>query len=109
MVMNVDEEEKQDQELAKSDDPLARAKAFKPPPSTYKFTERDVILYALGVGTSVAQEDYLKFLFELSPDFSVIPSFGVIPAFGALNDNLISGLPGFEVDPTKILHGEQYF
>ena len=60
------------------------------------------------MGTSVAQEDYLKFLFELSPDFSVIPSFGVIPAFGALNDNLISGLPGFEVDPTKVISFELF-
>ncbi|XP_005096557.1 peroxisomal multifunctional enzyme type 2 isoform X2 [Aplysia californica] len=108
LVNQVDEEERQDAEASQSSDPLARAKAFKSAAVKFSYTERDVILYALGVGTSVAQEDYLKFLFELSEDFSVIPSFGVIPAFGCLNESLTSGLPGFSVDPTKILHGEQY-
>ncbi len=36
------------------------------------------------VGMSTKEEDYLKFLFELSDDFSVIPSFGVVPSFPAL-------------------------
>jgi len=107
LVMKVDEAKQQQVENAKSSDPLAAAKAFRPAPTTFTYTERDIILYALGVGCSVAQPDYLKFLFELSEDFCVIPSFGVIPAFGSFNA-IIGGLPGFEVDPTKILHGEQY-
>jgi len=108
MGQKVDEDEKQEAELSKSSDPLARAKAFKPSPVKFSYTPRDVILYALGVGVSTAQEDHLKFTFELSEDFCVIPSFGVIPAFEAFNSKLIGGLPGFEIDPTKILHGEQY-
>ncbi|XP_077989547.1 peroxisomal multifunctional enzyme type 2-like [Glandiceps talaboti] len=64
-----------------------------------------VILYALGVGMSTRDQDHLKFLFEGSEDFCVLPSFGVIPAFGSV---VGGGTPGIEIDPTKILHGEQY-
>ncbi|XP_076102717.1 peroxisomal multifunctional enzyme type 2-like [Mytilus galloprovincialis] len=77
-------------------------------PTTFTFTKKEVILYALGIGVSTQQEDYLKFLFELSDDFCVIPSFAVVPAFSAMGDGLIGGVPGLNVDPTKILHGEQY-
>lgn len=46
--------------------------------STSSYSERDVILYALGVGEAY-QHDYshLKFLFEGHDDFSVLPTFGV--------------------------------
>ncbi|KAK3096921.1 hypothetical protein FSP39_004769 [Pinctada imbricata] len=74
--------------------------------STYKYTDRDVILYNLGVGSSTEHEEHLKFLFEGSDDFCVIPSFGVIPAFSSMS--IASNVPGLDVDPTKILHGEQY-
>ena len=48
---------------------------------SFTYTERDVILYALGVGVSF-QTDYshLKFLYEGHEDFSVLPTFGVITA-----------------------------
>ena len=45
----------------------------------YTWTERDVILYNLGVGAS---EKELKYTFEGSTDFQAIPTFGVIPQFG---------------------------
>ena len=54
------------------------------------------------VGVSTKQEDHLKFLFELSDDFSVLPSFGVIPAFAAMNSTMTGGVPGINVDPTKV-------
>lgn len=47
--------------------------------SSFTFTERDVMLYALGVGVTF-QHDYshLKFVFEGHEDFSVLPTYGVI-------------------------------
>ncbi|GFS14519.1 peroxisomal multifunctional enzyme type 2 [Elysia marginata] len=69
--------------------------------------EANQVLDAEKVGVSTRQPDHLKFLFELSDDFSVIPSFGVIPAFGGLMEST-GKIPGFKIDPTKILHGEQY-
>ncbi|KAL8606478.1 hypothetical protein ACOMHN_015567 [Nucella lapillus] len=82
--------------------------AFQPSPQSFTFTDRDVILYSLGVGVSTQQEDYLKFLFEHTEDFSTLPTFGVIPAFSAMINSTGAGIQGFPIDPTKVLHGEQY-
>jgi acyl dehydratase len=68
------------------------------PASTFDYEERDVMLYALGIG---AKE--LPFIFER--ELKVIPTFAVIPAFPAL-----MGLAaGVEINPVMILHGEQGF
>jgi acyl dehydratase len=68
------------------------------PASTFDYEERDVMLYALGIG---AKE--LPFIFERN--LKVIPTFAVIPAFPAL-----MGLAaGVEINPVMILHGEQGF
>nr|XP_022331335.1 peroxisomal multifunctional enzyme type 2-like [Crassostrea virginica] len=87
---------------------IEAAKAHKAPPSEFSYTERDVILYALGVGSSTKEPDYLKFLFENAGDFSVLPSFAVIPAFSSQTGMMVGGIPGFQIDLAKVLHGEQY-
>ncbi|KAK0054247.1 peroxisomal multifunctional enzyme type 2 isoform X2 [Biomphalaria pfeifferi] len=96
LVNSMDQEEKEAQEAANSNDPVALAKTMKLQNIKFTYTERDAALYALGVGVSTAQDDFLKFLFELSGDFTVLPTFAVIPGFDAI----------MSVD--KILHGEQY-
>ncbi len=68
------------------------------PATTYEYTDRDVMLYALGIGATE-----LDFVYERS--LKVIPTFAVIPAFPALM-GLASGV---EVNPVMILHGEQSF
>ena len=68
------------------------------PASTFDYEERDVMLYALGIG---AKE--LPFIFERN--LKVIPTFAVIPAFPAL-----MGLAqNVEINPVMLLHGEQGF
>lgn len=75
----------------------------------FTYTERDVILYALGVGVSTKQPDYLKFLFEMNEEFCVLPTYIVIPAMNSVTQAIIAGdFKGFKVDPAMILHGEQY-
>jgi 3-hydroxyacyl-CoA dehydrogenase/3a,7a,12a-trihydroxy-5b-cholest-24-enoyl-CoA hydratase len=78
----------------------------------YTFTNRDVILYALGVGAEVSQTNTseLKFLYEGHEDFSTIPSFAVLPAMNSvLNGIMAKGIPGVkEFHPANVLHGEQY-
>lgn len=85
-----------------------RIAAFQPPPLSFTYSDRDVILYALGVGVSTQQPDHLKFLFELSDDFTTLPTFAVIPAFNSMVLGVSTGIEGFPIDPTKVLHGEQY-
>ncbi|KIL93549.1 peroxisomal hydratase-dehydrogenase-epimerase [Fusarium avenaceum] len=73
-------------------------------PTEFKYEERDVILYNLGVG---AKRTDLKYVFEGADDFQVIPTFGVIPPFNTEMpfefDNIV---PNFS--PMMLLHGEQY-
>lgn len=67
----------------------------------YSYTERDVILYNLGIG---ATEQELQFTFENDERFAALPTFGVIPQFAAFGG--FDFVPDF--NPAKLLHGEQY-
>ncbi|XP_060062745.1 peroxisomal multifunctional enzyme type 2-like [Ylistrum balloti] len=87
---------------------IEAAKAYKPKPIKFTYSARDVMLYALGVGSSTRAPDYLKFLYEGSEDFGVLPSFAVIPAQMGMQNIVTEGIPGMTINPAKILHGEQY-
>jgi acyl dehydratase len=65
---------------------------------THSYTERDVMLYALGVG---AGTDELQFTY--GRELKVLPSFAVIPAFPAMLN--LGG--AMDVNPAMVLHGEQ--
>lgn len=77
---------------------------------TYTYTERDVALYALGIGAPAdwLDQDELKYVYELSTvGFKVIPSFGVIYS-GAMIQSILSGnVGGIEFNPMMLVHGEQ--
>jgi acyl dehydratase len=65
---------------------------------TYSYTERDVMLYALGVGCGREQ---LAFTYE--KDLQVLPTFAVIASFPAMMK--LGGV--LRVNPAMVLHGEQ--
>lgn len=67
-------------------------------PSKYRYAEKDVMLYALGVGCG---PDDLPFVYE--QDLKVLPTFAVIPAFPAL----FAMGSAMQVNPMMVLHGEQ--
>jgi 3-hydroxyacyl-CoA dehydrogenase/3a,7a,12a-trihydroxy-5b-cholest-24-enoyl-CoA hydratase len=67
-------------------------------PTTFEYTDRDVIVYALGVG---AGTDELQYVYEQG--LKVLPTFGVVPAFPALMG--LNNLMTF--NPVMLLHGEQ--
>jgi len=66
---------------------------------THTYTERDVMLYALGVGCGT---DDLQFTYE-QRDLKVLPTFAVIPSFPAMFS--LGG--AMDVNPAMVLHGEQ--
>lgn len=72
-------------------------------PTEYSYTERDVVLYNLGVG---ARETELQWTYENHEDFAALPTFGVVPQFEASAGLSLDWLPNF--NPAKLLHGEQY-
>ena len=65
---------------------------------SHSYTERDVMLYALGVGCGT---DDLAFTYER--DLKVLPTFAVVPSFPAM---LTFGHV-MQVNPVMVLHGEQ--
>ena len=73
---------------------------------TYEYTDRDVMLYALGVGAGVPETDAQQLQFTYEGNLKVLPTFGVVPPFPALVG--LIGAPGMEINPMMILHGEQY-
>jgi len=75
---------------------------------TASYTERDVILYALGVGEGVGATDpkQLQFLYENHSDFRPLPTMGVTFPFAAMGQ--IMSVPGLSFNPMMLLHGEQY-
>ncbi len=80
-------------------------------PITFEYTERDVSLYALGVGAPAdpldAQE--LQFVYELSGEgFKTLPTFAVLFPSRMIEVMLGGSLPGLTYNPMLLLHGEQY-
>jgi acyl dehydratase len=72
----------------------------------YEYTDRDVMLYALGVGAGVPQTDEQQLKFTYEGELKVLPTFGVVPPFPSLVG--LIGAPGMEFNPMMLLHGEQY-
>ena len=70
-------------------------------PIQTSWDEKDVMLYACGVGARPPEE--LDVLFE-GKGPKVLPTFGVIPGMLAMGSLLSAGL---DINPMMILHGEQ--
>ncbi|CAL4159689.1 unnamed protein product, partial [Meganyctiphanes norvegica] len=79
-------------------------------PQEFSYTEKDVTLYALGVGASTKDEDYLKFLFEGNEDFCALPTFIIVPSQACMfgEGGPLANCKTWTIDFTKVLHGEQY-
>ena len=83
---------------------IEKAKSLQSEGSQFKYDDRDVILYNLGVG---AKRTELPFVYESSDSFQALPTFGVVPYFGAeVPWNIEDIVPNFS--PMMLLHGEQY-
>jgi acyl dehydratase len=76
--------------------PIPEAAGIELPETTFEYKDRDVMLYAVGVGATE-----LDFVFERT--LKVLPTFAVIPGFPAMM-GLISTV---DVNPVMLLHGEQ--
>nr|GLL30497.1 enoyl-CoA hydratase 2, peroxisomal [Ipomoea trifida] len=79
--------------------------------STYTYSERDVALYALGVGgcsKDAVDDKELKFVYH--PDgqqsIQVLPTFAALFSIGF--SETIAEIPGLQYDPRLLLHGQQY-
>lgn len=76
---------------------------------THSYSERDVILYALGVGAcarDAVDENELKYVYHQDGQqfIQVLPTFAALFATASFDFQL----PGLEYDPRLLLHGQQY-
>ena len=87
-----------------------QALGWEYPEMTTSYDERDLALYALGVGAGGGDKD-LQLVYEMHSDgFVGAPTFAVIPAMQALIDWTTKGntAPGLNYGIDRLLHGEQY-
>jgi 3-hydroxyacyl-CoA dehydrogenase/3a,7a,12a-trihydroxy-5b-cholest-24-enoyl-CoA hydratase len=90
-----------------------QALGYEFPEMTSRYDERDLALYALGVGAAEnpLDEADLKLVYELHGDgFVGLPSYGVVPAINCVFELGKQGktAPGMNYGLDRILHGEQY-
>lgn len=77
------------------------------------YDERDLALYALGVGAArdPLDPDELKFVYELGGEFTGLATYAAMPQLNALLTAAKQGelsLPGCNFGLDRLLHGEQY-
>jgi 3-hydroxyacyl-CoA dehydrogenase/3a,7a,12a-trihydroxy-5b-cholest-24-enoyl-CoA hydratase len=89
------------------------ALGYEFPPMSSSYEERDLALYALGVGAAQnpLDEKELRFAYEMHPQgFLPLPTYGVVPCLKALMENAREGrqAPGMNYGLDRLLHGEQY-
>ncbi|XP_058090740.1 enoyl-CoA hydratase 2, peroxisomal [Magnolia sinica] len=85
--------------------------SHKFPETTFTYTERDVAIYALGVGACIGDavdEKELKYVYHKDGQsfIQVLPTFSVVFGFQTLEK--FQELPGLQFDPRLLLHGQQY-
>ncbi len=89
------------------------ALGYEFPEWTSKYDERDLAIYALGVGAASDPLDAhdLSLVYEMSGDgFKALPTYGVVPAVNGILDMAKRGVtaPGMNYGLDRVLHGEQY-
>ena len=89
------------------------ALGFEFPERTTTYDERDLALYALGVGAAEDPLDKteLRYVYEMHGEgFQPLPTYAVIPALKLVMDMAREGIapPGQNYGLDRILHGEQY-
>lgn len=85
-------------------DNIAAAKSAKANGTEFKYEDKDVILYNLGIG---AKKTELPLVFEGHENFQALPTFGVVPFFSAETPYSIDDVVN-NFNPMMLLHGEQY-
>jgi len=90
-----------------------QALGYEFPPIKTRYDERDLSLYALGVGAAADPSDdaELRHVYEMhGKGFTALPTYAVIPALTGVMNAFRDGAnaPGLNYGLDRLLHGEQY-
>ncbi|HEX9100666.1 MAG TPA: SDR family NAD(P)-dependent oxidoreductase [Polyangia bacterium] len=107
IISNLGKKSRGGNELIDVDEALAA----ELPEVSSSYDERDLALYALGVGA--AQNplgNELAYVYERGDSFQALPTFAVVPALKVIFEMAQKGTqaPGLHYGFDRILHGEQY-
>ncbi len=83
---------------------IDRVLAGEFPKSTYSWSDRDVILYHLGIGAGNPPTDEKELRYSYEGDLHVLPAFATIPPFSTMMS--LGMIDGLDINLTQILHGE---
>ena len=116
----------EDQKRKFSQEIVEIAKRFPTQPYEYEYDFKDVILYNLSVGASVADYDnlrynllslildyeyvfsFFRYVYEKAPLFCPLPTIGTLPGIGFL-EKLVGGeISGLDINLANLLHAEHY-
>lgn len=88
---------------------VAAAIGSKMPTLHFRYSQRDAVLYALGIGAPAdpLNAAELRSVYELSPDFQVLPTFAVLFSKDLISQLMTGCIAGIEYEPMLLLHGEQ--
>lgn len=80
---------------------------------SFSYSERDVAIYALGVGAcagDAVDEKELKYVYARDGQqfIQVLPTFGSLFPFKNTNGLALSDVPSLDFDPRLLLHAQQY-
>jgi acyl dehydratase len=84
---------------------VASALAAELPVDSFSWTDRDVILYHLGIGAGNPPTDEGELRYAYEGDLRVLPSYATIPSFATMMS--VGSVPGVDINLSQILHGEQ--
>ncbi len=90
-----------------------QALGYEFPPIRTEYSERDLSLYALGVGAAAdpLDDNELRYVYEMhGKGFTALPTYAVIPALTGVMNAFRDGqaAPGLNYGLERLLHGEQY-
>ena len=90
-----------------------QALGYEFPPIKTAYDERDLSLYALGVGAAAdpLDDNELRYVYEMhGKGFTALPTYAVIPALTGVMNAFRAGqaAPGLHYGLDRLLHGEQY-
>ncbi|MBW1750502.1 MAG: hypothetical protein JRJ37_07375 [Deltaproteobacteria bacterium] len=88
---------------------LKKALAYEYPGDEATYTNDDVILYHLGIGAGVPPTDSNELEYTYEKNLKVLPSFSTVVKIGPSAHLLevFDNVPGMDINPAMILHGEQ--
>lgn len=84
---------------------VEKARGATIPGQSFSWTEKDVILYHLGIGAGNPPTDPGELRYAYEGDLHVLPTFATIPPFALMMS--FGAVEGFEISLAQILHGEQ--